>query len=44
MQAQSSATKKKDQTALQLPSDKLYHFFASHKVRSIFELRGVLAL
>ena len=37
-QRESSATKNTDHTALQLPPDKLYHFFASHKVRSIFEL------
>jgi hypothetical protein len=35
-QPQSSATKNTNQTtALQLPPDKLYHFFASHKVRRI---------
>jgi hypothetical protein len=38
-QRESSATKNTDRTALQLPPDKIYHFFASHKVRSIFELR-----
>ena len=37
-QRESSATKNTDHTALQLPPDKLYHFFASHEVRSIFEL------
>jgi hypothetical protein len=38
-QPQSSATKNIDQMiALQLPPGKLYHFFASHKVRSVFEL------
>ena len=37
-QRESSATKNTDHAALQLPPDKLYHFFASHKVRSIFEL------
>ena len=35
-QPQSSTTKNADQTAL--PPNKLYHFFASHKVRSVFEL------
>ena len=35
-QPQSSATKNTNQTtALQLPPDKLYHFFASHKVRRL---------
>jgi hypothetical protein len=43
-QRESSATKNTDHTALQLPPDKLYHFFASHKVRSIFELRVFCSL
>ena len=43
-QSQRSATKNTDHTALQLPPDKLYHFFASHKVRSIFELRVFCSL
>jgi hypothetical protein len=40
MQPQSSAAKTTDQTAPQLPPDKLYHFFASHKVRSDFEYKN----
>jgi hypothetical protein len=36
-QRQDSATKNTD-PALQLPPDKLYHFFASHKVRRSFKL------
>ena len=35
-QPQSSATKNTDQAALHLPPGKLYYFFASHKVRSVF--------
>ena len=38
-QRESSATKNTDHAALQLPPDKLYHFFASHKVRSVFEYK-----
>ena len=35
-QPQSSTTKNADHTAL--PPNKLYHFFASHKVRSVFDV------
>ena len=35
---QTQPTNSAKHTALQLPPDKLYHFFASHKVRRLFEL------
>ena len=38
MQPQGSANKHTDQAVLQLPPNKLYHFFASHKVRSSFRV------
>jgi hypothetical protein len=37
-QPQSTATKNTDQASLRLPPGKLYYFFASHKVRSAFDL------
>jgi hypothetical protein len=37
-QMQKSSATKHSEAALQLPPGKLYHFFASHKVRSVFEL------
>ena len=44
MQPQISAAKNIEQSTLQLPPDKLYHFFASHKVRSVFEYKYVSPL